>query len=44
VTGLSSGTDYFYRVRAENVNGSSGNSNVISLTTISESSGGILIF
>ena len=34
VTGLSEGTEYFYRLRAENTSGTSGNSNVISVTTI----------
>ncbi|MCD4818894.1 MAG: endonuclease [Candidatus Cloacimonetes bacterium] len=43
VTSLCSNTDYFYRVRAVNANGSSGDSNIISLTTNSESSGSILI-
>lgn len=33
VLGLSSGTQYFYRVRAVNSSGTSANSNVISLTT-----------
>jgi len=37
VTGLNSGTDYFYRVRAYNVSGTSGNSNIIDLTTLSDS-------
>ena len=32
ITGLSANTDYFYRVRAKNVAGTSENSNVISLT------------
>jgi hypothetical protein len=35
VTGLSSNTTYYYRVRAENAAGTSGNSNVISVTTAS---------
>ncbi|MCD4774026.1 MAG: fibronectin type III domain-containing protein [Bacteroidales bacterium] len=34
VTGLNPDTDYFYRLRAENASGTSGNSNVISLTTL----------
>ena len=33
-TGLTPGTKYFYRVRASNGGGTSGNSNVISLTTV----------
>ncbi len=33
VTGLNAGSDYYYRVRAYNANGTSGNSNIISLTT-----------
>jgi hypothetical protein len=35
VTGLSSNTTYYYRVRAENAAGTSANSNVISVTTAS---------
>ncbi|HUI09909.1 MAG TPA: fibronectin type III domain-containing protein [Bacteroidota bacterium] len=34
VTGLSGGTKYFYRVRANNGGGTSGSSNIISLTTV----------
>jgi endonuclease I len=34
VSGLSAGTGYFYRVRAYNANGTSGNSNTISLSTL----------
>jgi phosphodiesterase/alkaline phosphatase D-like protein len=34
VTGLASGTDYFYRVRASNAGGTSGNSNMVSVTTV----------
>lgn len=34
VTGLTAGTDYYYRVRAYNTNGTSGNSNSISLITL----------
>ncbi|MEO1049199.1 MAG: gliding motility-associated C-terminal domain-containing protein [Bacteroidota bacterium] len=34
VTGLTLGTDYFYRVRAANACGTSGDSNVIQVTTI----------
>jgi len=34
VTGLTAGTKYFYRVRAGNVGGTSGNSNVIAVTTV----------
>ncbi len=34
VTGLSDNTDYYYRVRAYNSNGTSGNSNIISVTTL----------
>ncbi|NUN08416.1 MAG: choice-of-anchor A family protein [Ignavibacteriaceae bacterium] len=34
VSGLTEGTDYWYRVRAYNVNGTSGNSNAISLVTL----------
>ena len=36
VSGLNPFTDYFYRLRAENVSGTSGNSNVISLTTLKD--------
>ena len=35
VAGLSASTTYYYRVRAYNENGTSGNSNVISVTTLS---------
>ena len=35
VTGLSSSTSYYYRVRAYNGNGTSGNSNVVHVTTLS---------
>jgi phosphodiesterase/alkaline phosphatase D-like protein len=34
ITGLSGGTKYFYRVRGTNIGGTSGNSNIISLTTV----------
>jgi len=34
VAGLSTGTIYYYRVRAYNGNGTSGNSNVVSVTTL----------
>jgi len=34
VLGLAGGTNYFYRVRGSNVGGTSGNSNIISLTTV----------
>src|SRR6476659_5832493 len=34
VAGLSAGTIYYYRVRAYNGNGTSGNSNVVSVTTL----------
>ena len=33
VTGLSANTTYYYRVRATNANGTSGNSNIVSVTT-----------
>ena len=35
VTGLSPSTSYYYRVRAYNGNGTSGNSNVVHVTTLS---------
>jgi len=34
IIGLSAATDYFYRVRAENTGGTTGNSNTINVTTI----------
>ena len=34
ITGLAAGTKYFYRVRGTNAGGTSGNSNIISLTTV----------
>jgi phosphodiesterase/alkaline phosphatase D-like protein len=34
VAGLTAGTKYFYRVRGSNVGGTSGNSNMISVTTV----------
>jgi len=34
VTGLTAGTVYYYRVRAYDANGTSGNSNIISVTTL----------
>ena len=34
ITGLAAGTKYFYRVRASNVGGTSGNSNTIVVTTV----------
>jgi phosphodiesterase/alkaline phosphatase D-like protein len=34
VAGLSGGTKYFFRVRGSNVGGTSGNSNIISVTTV----------
>jgi Fibronectin type III domain len=35
VTGLNASTTYYYRVRAYNISGTSGNSNVVSVTTLS---------
>jgi hypothetical protein len=42
VTGLSANSNYYYRVRAYNAGGTSGNSNTISLTTTSIGSGLII--
>src|SRR6476646_2678561 len=35
VTGLNASTTYYYRVRANNISGTSGNSNVVNVTTLS---------
>jgi hypothetical protein len=43
VTGLDASTTYYYRVRAYNVFGRSGNSNVISVTTLSQTGAPIAI-
>src|SRR6476646_2251238 len=36
VTGLNASTTYYYRVRAYNISGTSGNSNVVNVTTLSQ--------
>jgi hypothetical protein len=43
VTGLSPNTTYYYRVRAYNGNGTSGNSNVVSVTTLTPTGRPIVI-